>query len=949
MTALGDRVLDWMLRRLGQGAPLHHDLVLVHQDQPLSDVSAALEHNGQPWRIHRVGGELSLRDVLSDAARMIALVPQTFAPPPDIAGRAYLGRVLDVRPEDIIAALAGRFCERIDDPDLISALRESLDLLRDSTGQWTLGPVVTAKEVRSAIVSTLLKTQVRLDRESDRTILARWITDAPPSVRAASLLKQALLDAHGPTGAWLAWVAETGSLRQLITAGALVGSEQGRTLAPAVPGVAGVADVLRLRNLVEYAVREAHGAREANAAARVRTTLADAEQLAARLDIGAIDPARHPLLQTVLRRALIRHAERARDGDPTDDTQIETLQANLYADEATDAIELVRLLSRLARFVARVAPLAEDQPMDAWFYLARNDAAWADFAIRRVRQLAGAVELPMAEIAVTIVARSLARRDELNAAFAAALSHNWQAVAASKSLRKPVPLHNVTRSVVRRLIEAGRRVFLVVLDGCDLSTFIELTQSLPKDIGLLRPVVRDAALGDDFLKIDPFHVAIAALPTVTSHSRRALFAGEIPGNTVLDDTEKSSANASADKTAWKRNAALGDIVRILFLKGDLQKSAAPLLNSLTGNDRPLVAAVFNDVDDALASQETTALGPWTVQSLGLGFLNAIKVAIENDRVVIVTSDHGHTPFIDVARHVADKGLGNRYAETAIGGTVRFDQGPLPRKPLYLQTRVGAWQTRQRRGFHGGASLEEVVIPLAFLGKVFEGQGRPAPPSWWWSRADQQAAPETPVLQSPNGPQPRLPGAASPPSTATPPPAAAPKPAVTPPSAARPTATPPPATTSKPITQPPAAAPKPAAAPPSAATPKPAASPAARVPTGSATPARTATPAPVSAPAPLPTEPRAPAPVEPPPPATPTPAPGQEWLLAFENPGVRDLFAHLAHHGIVTEDEAARMLGGPRALRSFSRELEVHVKKAPFAVRIDNVGGVKRYVREGQKS
>ncbi len=414
--------------------------------------------------------------------------------------------------------------------------------------------------------------------------------------------------------------------------------------------------------------------------------------------------------------------------------------------------------------MARVAPLTDEQPMEAWFYLARNDAAWADYAIRRVRQLMGAVEPALAEIAATIVARSLTRRDELNAAFAAALSRNWQAVAASKDLRKPLPLHNITRSVVRRLVEAGRRVFLVVLDGCDLSTFIELAQSLPKDIGLLRPVVRDTALGDDLQKIDPFHLAIAALPTVTSHSRRALFAGEIPGNTALDDTEKSSANASADKTAWKRNAGLGDIVRIMFLKADLQKSPTPLLNTLTGKERQVVAAVFNDVDDALASQETTALGPWNAQNLGLGFLTAVKVAIEQEWVVLLTSDHGHTPFIDVTRHVADKSLGNRFAETALAGSVLFDQGPLPRKPLYLQTRVGQWQTRQRRGFHGGASLEEVVVPLAFLGKVPEGQGRPAPPSWWWSRADQLAVPETPILRSPDGPQPRLPGAtAAPPA------------------------------------------------------------------------------------------------------------------------------------------------------------------------------------------
>lgn len=921
MSALGDRVLDWMLRRLEQGAPLTQDLVLVQQDASLLDSPHALDHNGQRWRIARVGGELTLRDVLSDAARLIAIVPPTFAPPPDIAGRAYLGRVLDVRSEDIVAGLANRFCERVDDPELSATLRNNLVLLRDSTRQWTLGPVVTAKEVRSAIVSELLRTEARLDRETDRALLARWITDAPPSFRAG-LLKQALLDAHGPSGAWLAWIAETGSLRQFLTAGALVGDERGRALMPAVPGVTSTTEEFRLRTLVEHAVREAYSV-GGNAAARVRAVLTDAEQVAAGLDIRAIDPARYPLLQTVLRRALIYFAERARDGAPVDDTQIETLQANLYAEEAGDEIELVRLISRLARFCMRVLPLPSDQPMERWFDLARADSAWADLAIRHLRQLKGTAAPPLAAIAETIIARSLERRDELNVAFAVALSRNWQAIAASKDLRKPLPLHNVTRSLVRRLLDAGRRVFLVVLDGCDLSTFIELTLTLPREVGLKRPEVREAGLRDDLQKIDPFHLAVAPLPTVTSHSRRALFAGEIPGNTALDETEKSSSNATADKTAWKRNAALGDIARILFLKGDLQKSSTPLENSINGTEHKLVAAVFNDVDDALASQETTAIGRWNAQTLGLGFISAIKLAIEHDWVVVLTSDHGHTPFIAADRHLDAKGLGNRYADTGSDGSVLFDQGPLPKKPLYLQTRVGVWHNRQRRGFHGGASLEEVVVPLALLGRVSEGEGRPAQPSWWWSRAEQQSSAEVSFLENPVEPQPRLPGAAVAPPQA-PPPRQEPAP-----ESAR---------------RAPSGAPAPAAPSPTAQTAPPAASiapgptPTASVLTGPAAPAASAR-----------TEARTvPAAVAPPPPAAPATASGQEWLLEFTSPGVRNLFAHLAQHGIVTEDEAARMLGGPRALRSFSKEFEAHVKKAPFSARIENVGGVKRYVREGQK-
>lgn len=70
-----------------------------------------------------------------------------------------------------------------------------------------------------------------------------------------------------------------------------------------------------------------------------------------------------------------------------------------------------------------------------------------------------------------------------------------------------------------------------------------------------------------------------------------------------------------------------------------------------------------------------------------------------------------------------------------------------------------------------------------------------------------------------------------------------------------------------------------------------------------------------------------------------------WLDELEG-GVRQLFEHLSAHGTVTEAEALTMLGGGRSLRRFSARFEEYAAKAPFDVRIDSVGGVKRYVREG---
>jgi hypothetical protein len=80
---------------------------------------------------------------------------------------------------------------------------------------------------------------------------------------------------------------------------------------------------------------------------------------------------------------------------------------------------------------------------------------------------------------------------------------------------------------------------------------------------------------------------------------------------------------------------------------------------------------------------------------------------------------------------------------------------------------------------------------------------------------------------------------------------------------------------------------------------------------------------------------------------PKPA-ARAWLEAFADAGVRELFEHLAAHGVVTSDQATRMLGSERGLRRFSMAFEEHVKKVPFIVRIETVGGVKRYVREGQE-
>lgn len=78
-------------------------------------------------------------------------------------------------------------------------------------------------------------------------------------------------------------------------------------------------------------------------------------------------------------------------------------------------------------------------------------------------------------------------------------------------------------------------------------------------------------------------------------------------------------------------------------------------------------------------------------------------------------------------------------------------------------------------------------------------------------------------------------------------------------------------------------------------------------------------------------------------------PGSRGWLDKLPAGPRALFEHLAAHGTVTEAEAMTILGGARAARSFARQLEAYARVVPFDVRVQVVGGVKRYVREGSES
>lgn len=730
---LGARVLDWLLRRHNQQKKIDTDLVLVHFHEAIADAPAVFDHDGEQWQFARVKGELALRNALLRGSRLVAAIPTDLRLPLDLAERAYLRRPITVEAHDIVAALAGNFCVRIQNGTLAQAiLRRPRELARHG-GAWTLtGRAVTETEVKQVLVAVELGFDRKLERLPAEALLARWLVNPPPQPSLPELADEVLREAHGRVGEWLAWALGSGKLDDLITAGALAGSERGRKVAPSVPKIESERGWETLRQLVEDAVREAWN----KSPSAVNARLSAAEGQVHRLGVRASEAARHPLLRSALENALFESAHDAAAGKPPKQADLDPLKKNLHHKALAEAIGLVDELCRLARFCNEAEEQAPrpDASIGDWALFARDHSAWSDLAARSARRFAEHASPDLAAPRRRVLERYLEVRDALNARFATALARDEVHAYRNTELPAPLPLHLVTRSLLLPLVEAGRRVLLLVLDGCDLSSFYELLYNRNElTIGLSLPAVSGKLKGQ-LEQAGAMSVALSPLPTVTNHARRALFAGEIPGNPALDNTEAAVANASADLDAWAKNGALKGIPHRLLLKGDLDPDG---LNVTAALEEPptakgkgeVLAVVLNGIDDALSSHEITAMGPWRFGDLGSGLNEILRTALRMEWTIVITSDHGHTPFWTTDRKAATQGA-QRYAPGPLPGAVAFAGNVWRREPLHLLTAVGGYVGTQRRGFHGGAGLEEVVVPLALLGPVVGDEGLPLRPSWW---------------------------------------------------------------------------------------------------------------------------------------------------------------------------------------------------------------------------
>ena len=274
-------------------------------------------------------------------------------------------------------------------------------------------------------------------------------------------------------------------------------------------------------------------------------------------------------------------------------------------------------------------------------------------------------------------------------------------------------VHHVPRYLARRLLDdPASKIALVVADGLALDQWIVLRDTLAKQ----RPRFR---FGEG--------AAFAWVPTITSVSRQAIFAG-VPPFYFPSSIHTTDKEASLWTRFWVDQGLTAR--QVGYAKGLGDGCLDDVREFVSRPDIQALGLVVDKVDKIMHGMELGAAGmlnqvrQWT----GEGFVAALMdMLLDGDFAVFLTADHGN---IDAEGHgrpsegaIADL-RGERvrvYSDSILRSRVK-DRFPetiawpalgLPEDYLALLApgRTAFVRKGKRIVGHGGISLEEVVVPM----------------------------------------------------------------------------------------------------------------------------------------------------------------------------------------------------------------------------------------------
>jgi PglZ domain len=714
-------VLEWLIGSNHLGA--NGDLCLVRTLPGLDDDPMPEEvvlSTGRRWKLAFIDGEFDLRMKLVEAGTtpLVAFTPcDEVMFSADLRERTALRYVIRPLARHTFAALIGADASALDDERFSQALRDVFDgsrraQLLAAIRRRTWGNVVRESDATAILSEAAFGFDDRFVESRPGELLARWL-EAPPLLTPSLFgIAIEILRRRYPLYADLLENTPDRSPETAFRLAARHDQTHDRTYVQLARDAGRILRTVAPARLDDL-LREAEGAYVAAGSPKIRALLL---RTAAQSEV----------------RALVHRS--ASDAAPSTD-DIAVLSDYLYYEpKLRDALIL---LARLGRGLFALERMQAPTEITEDAHVFRHHIAWLDRAARRLREIHfddGASDA----VAGGLVGRYYALRDTWNLAFATRAKSTWPTLFAKPGERQPFVVSHLLKHVVRPKLIEGTHVFLVVLDGCDVPTFLEITEALGV-VGVPVPTV---------------DVILSAVPTLTSHARRAIFSGKIPKDSGGSGL---AIDPNGDHKAFEGpNSFLDGFTRKLYLKGELGDDGKALVVALKEKTEQLIGAVFNDVDDAIASKEQGVLPERTIERCTKAFRDAMITANDNGWQIVLTADHGHTPYRapDVKLTLEHP----RYAELsakerAPANTVVFEIGIGAPYRIAAAYQMGAHSGPQRVGYHGGVSLEEMFVPLAIYGSQSASENVLVPPSWWdgVAVADRAEAQKLEPVAPSNGP------------------------------------------------------------------------------------------------------------------------------------------------------------------------------------------------------
>lgn len=437
--------------------------------------------------------------------------------------------------------------------------------------------------------------------------------------------------------------------------------------------------------------------------------------------LGELAAARLAVHSSVLPRGLQERLAAA--AVQLDETRLAAVAQHRDCPEQQYRLDRLRAALRLRRWVAGRPETSLAGACEALRRHAR-DLAWVDQALIQVR--AGDSD-PRLQTVLAAAAHSAQQvRDGVDTAFAEHLA---------RSTHTPPPPQLAVETLLPTVIAPLARqhsVLLVMVDGMSGAVAAELTAELTSRQGGWAEIVRDADGGRE--------AVLAALPTETTYSRTSLFCAALRVGTQADERAAFAAHSF-----WPRDVGPSGAATLVHKSGVGGRDGNDLGDVLEQALRPgdgsrVVAVVLNAVDDALKQGRHSADPSWSVRDVP-GLPQLLDRAVTSDRVVVLTSDHGHVLEHGSQYRPQSSGGGARWREaTSPAGSDEIDvSGPRVLNPdgrAVLAARENVRYGHKAHGYHGGATLAEVAIPLMVLlppgMEVLDGwyphtMGEPA---WW---------------------------------------------------------------------------------------------------------------------------------------------------------------------------------------------------------------------------